>query len=213
MNRHIQLGESAYRAHPFTSNSDFSKLHSRYLPMDALRFGTLFHSVTLEPKTVDYIQGTVKGYDYQYTQDEIRHTMRMNAAVRRDSFVASLLNSSSVEVEMYNLNTDFAGTIIDTKRKYDFWNYVVGWGGDLKSTSATTEQQFLEDVDQYDYDRARVFYAKGSGARRDFIVGVSKVYPHKIFKVFMQQGCPLWKRGIEKGNALAIEFRERNPLF
>lgn len=205
-----------YFKHPYTSNSDLTKSKGGGGNPEAFRLGTLFHTVTLEPEKLNPIKGTIEGLDYSYTRAEIDHAKRMRVAVMSDSFCNSLIKSCSKEVEMFNANTlfnyDGYAFAIDTKRKYDLWNYVTRWGGDLKSTSATTELEFMEAIGTFDYDRARVFYAKGSGAKQDVIIGVSKVNM-KVFKVFMREGCPLWQRGEQKLNALAFDFWKNNCPF
>ncbi|HEY4337336.1 MAG TPA: hypothetical protein VGM89_15605 [Puia sp.] len=214
---HIQRGEQAYRAHPFVSNSALSKLKSGYLNLEAFRFGTLFHSITLEFPTVNLLTGKIKGYDYAYTPAEIKLARAMRAAFLCDSLCRQMLASCAVEVEMYNPNTPFFHQgqhfALDTKRKYDLWSWEAGWGGDIKSTSATTEREFLRDIDAFDYDRGRVFYSLGSGASQDLIIGVSKVAPHRIFKVYMRLGDGLWDRGTDKANALAHEYWTLNTPF
>jgi len=208
-----QLGNAGYFAHPYVSNSALSKLNSKWLNLAAFRTGTLIHSVILESKSVDYIQRIINGYDYVYTPEEIKLAQDMRRSFLSDPFCASLLKACSVEVEMYDENTWFDDIALNTKRKYDLWNYSTGWGGDLKSTTAKTYAEFLHHVDQFDYDRARVFYAKGPGAKQDVIIGISKYPPHPIFPVIMKEGDPLWTRGTLKVNHLAKMYHELNPPF
>jgi hypothetical protein len=214
---HIQRGEEAYRSHPFVSNSDLSKMKGGAINLEVFRFGTLFHSITLEFKTVNLLTGKIIGKDYQYSAAEMKLAREMRIAFLNDSLCRQLLDSCSVEVEMYNENTPFThdgmNFCIDTKRKYDLWSWQAGWGGDIKSTSATTEREFLRDVDQFDYDRGRVFYSAGSGSQQDIIIGVSKKAPHKVFKVWMKKGDPIWQRGEEKMNALAFDYWTLNTPF
>jgi hypothetical protein len=80
------------------------------------------------------------------------------------------------------------------------------WGGDLKSTTATSQAQFEQAIGMFDYDRARVFYAAGSGAIQDVIIGVSKVAPYRVFKVFMKRGDRLWSSGEAKMNEIAFKY-------
>lgn len=214
---HINKGETFYRAHPFVSNSDLSKLKGGYLDPEVMRFGTLFHSVTLEYSTVDLIKGVIKGHHYQYSPAEIKLARSMRLSFLNDSLCRQLLATCAVEVEMYNADTRFYHEgrwfSLDTKRKYDLFAWAAGWGGDIKSTSATSEGEFIKDIDRYDYDRGRVFYAQGSGARQDIIVGVSKVAPYRVFKVFMKAADARWKRGTDKMNELAALHHELNPPF
>jgi len=212
-----QRGEVAYRAHPFVSNSDLSKLKSDWVNIEAFRFGILSHAMTLEFPTVNLLTGKINGNPHQYSPADIKLARMMRTSFMNDSLCRQMLNSCSVEVEMYNPNTPFhfngVDFALDTKRKYDLFSWAAGWGGDYKTTSATTEREFLKDIDTYDYDRARVFYAKGSGARQDLIIGVSKVSPHRIFKVWMHEGDRLWLSGSEKTNALAYQHWQLKTPF
>lgn len=208
-----QLGEAAYRSHLYVSNSDLSKMVNGWLNLAAFRMGTLTHSVILELDKVNLITGTIQGYDYVYKPEEINLTLAMRKSFLSDGFCRDFLASCSVEVEMYDQNTRFEDIALDTKRKYDLWNYAASWGGDLKSTSATTREEFLHHVKTLHYDRGRVFYAKGSGAKQDIIIGVSKVFPHKLFPVIMKEGDDLWTSGTIKCNALAKQHHELYPPF
>jgi hypothetical protein len=211
--RHTQLGEAAYRRHPFVSNSALSAMKSGYLNLAAFRTGTLAHSTILELPKVNAYTGKIEGQEYTYSIDEIDLAMDMRRAFYKSQFCADLVQCSEVEVEMYNANTQFDGIALDTKRKYDIWSYTLGWGGDLKSTTARSEAEFLHHIDQFDYDRARVFYAKGSGAKKDVIIGISKHKPHPLYIVTMQEGDPIWTRGLAKCNAITKLYHELNPPF
>jgi hypothetical protein len=206
----------SYYAHPFVSNSDLSGL-ARELQAsdqaeysDALRFGTLMHAMVLEPDTVDMFRRRVFGHDYEYADEEIRLALRMKLAFLNDAFCSNLLKRSEKEVEMYNPATRFTHEgfefTIDTRRKYDGYIRSAGWGWDLKSTTATTKAGFEAAIARFDYDRARVFYAKGPGAIQDVIIGISKRPPHHLFKVFMKMGDPLWQSGEAKCNELAFKW-------
>lgn len=206
-----------YYAHPFCSNSDLTKLKQELMAPDevkeyanALRFGTLVHAVILEPDTVDYIIGTVVGTDYRYTKEEIDTARKMKVSFMNDSFCRMLLKQCATEVEMYQEDTPFSYNGIDfaisTRRKYDLWSPQLNWGGDIKSTTAKSETQFLSAVRQFDYERARVFYSKGPGALQDVIIGISKYPPYKVFKVLMKAGDALWQAGERKMNEIAYKY-------
>jgi hypothetical protein len=82
----------------------------------------------------------------------------------------------------------------------------VNWGGDVKSTTATTQAGFEAAIDRFDYDRARTFYAAGPGATQDCILGISKVAPYRVFKVFMKRGDKLWQSGERKMSELCYKW-------
>jgi hypothetical protein len=203
-----------YFEHPFCSNSDLTRLKNELSGTDqadtegAFRFGTLVHAMILEPHKVDLIRRQVEGI--QYTHEEIDTARKMKLSFLNDSFCRDLLSSSQVEVEMYHPDTSFEHNGIpfklDTRRKYDGWISLTNWGWDLKSTTATSQAQFEAAISQFDYDRARVFYAAGPGAMQDVIIGVSKVAPYRVFKIFMKHGDALWQSGVHKCNELAYRY-------
>lgn len=205
---------SNYFTHPYCSNSDLSKLKGELSQQDqqeyaeALRFGTLVHAIILEPHKVDLIRRRVE--EYEYSAAEIHTARCMKLSFLNDSFCRDLLVRSDVEVEMYHPETEFehngVAFTLSTRRKYDGWLSLVNWGWDLKSTTATTQAQFLSAISQFDYDRARVFYASGSGAMQDVIIGVSKVAPYRVFKIFLKHGDALWQSGTRKCNELAFKY-------
>jgi hypothetical protein len=207
---------TSYYAHPFASNSDLTKLQQELGGKDAIDttqaflFGTLVHAMILEPHTVDLIRRRVVGVDHEYTAEDLHTARKMRASFLNDSFCRNLLDACDKEVEMYNPGTQFChqgiSFTLDTRRKYDLWSHLTWWGGDLKSTTATSQAQFEQAIGMFDYDRARVFYAAGSGAIQDVIIGVSKVAPYRVFKVFMKRGDRLWSSGEAKMNEIAFKY-------
>lgn len=206
-----------YYDHQYTSNSDLTDLWLELQPevfrVDTRRafdFGVLFHAMLLEPATVDYIRLQVIGRDAQYTKEDFILAKAMRASVLTDKFCAMLLKRCEKEKEMFRAKTPFTHDSIsftlDIRLKYDIWDPLVNWGGDFKSTTAKSQTEFVAAIQRYQYDRARVFYSKGSGSHQDIIIGVSKHPPHRIFMVPMREGCPLWKSGEEKMNELAYKY-------
>jgi hypothetical protein len=204
-----------YYDHPFISNSNLTELQLELMPLivkidyqKALDFGILFHAMVLEPHTVDFIRRAVR--DHEYSVEDFNAAKKMREAVRSDKFCQDLISKCEKEVEMYNESTEFeyngSRFTLDTRRKYDLWNPLVKWGADLKSTTATSYTAFAQAVERFSYDRGRVFYAKGSGAKKDVIIGVSKTN-QRIFPVFMREGCPLWQSGTAKANELAYKYK------
>jgi hypothetical protein len=203
-----------YFGHPFVSNSDLTALQCELQGQsqgdlsEAFRFGTLVHALILEPHKVDLILRAVDGEQYSLQEIHIARLMRMS--FYNDAFCRDLLAKSETEVEMYNEGTRFhynnISFALNTRRKYDGWIRPVNWGWDLKSTTATSQNQFEASVRQFHYDRARVFYSKGPGALQDVIIGISKSAPYKIFKVFLRHGDALWQEGERKCAELAFKY-------
>jgi hypothetical protein len=206
-----------YYDHPFCSNSDLTSLRKDLLSADqlanyeeALRFGVLVHAMILEPHNVDLYEHKIIGQPYDYSEAEFQIARKMRLSFLNDSFCRGLLTKSRTEVEMYNedIPFEFNGIpfTLNTRRKYDGWLDLVNWGWDLKSTTATNQAGFESAIRMFDYDRARVFYAVGPGAIQDCIIGISKVAPYRIFKVFMKHGDSLWISGHQKMNELAFKY-------
>jgi hypothetical protein len=205
-----------YYAHPFVSNSKLSALKHELSNQDArdyqaaLDFGILFHAVLLEPHTVDLIRRRVVGRDFEYSAEDLYTVRKMRDSFMKDPFCAQMWHACDKEVEMYTpgASFEFEGIefTLDIKCKYDLFNSMVGWGADPKTTTATSQSGFEAAITQFDYDRSRVFYAANSGASQDCILGVSKVAPYKVFKVFMKRGDALWKSGERKCAELAYKW-------
>ena len=91
--------------------------------------------------------------------------------------------------------------------KWDLWMPSLKWGGDIKSTTATTQKQFEEAARFFDYDRQRYFYMNIAGSTQDILIGISKVN-YRVFKVPIKRGDCFWKSGEEKCLCLAFKYWE-----
>ena len=146
------------------SNSDLTELknilHPRMQFGDkeaAFRFGSLVDAIITEPARVDYYRLTVD--DEQYTEDEFRHAQEMQKALRmearRDEFLFKVLGYAETQRFMVNTQQQFTYCgfpfSLDTRCKWDWWLGL--FGGDLKTTFASTQQQFEEAIDFFDWDR------------------------------------------------------------
>jgi len=89
--------------------------------------------------------------------------------------------------------------------KWDLWMAGFNWGGDIKSTVATTQKQFEEACRHFDYDRQRWWYMNIAGSAQDILIGISKKN-FKIFKLTIRRGDEFWKSGREKALELAFRY-------
>jgi hypothetical protein len=89
--------------------------------------------------------------------------------------------------------------------KYDLWADVLRYGGDIKSTTATTQKQFEEACRHFDYDRQRAVYMTLSGAQKDVLIGISKVNL-KVFKLFIDRKSEFYLSGMQKFRELAFKY-------
>lgn len=195
------------------SNSDLSWLNSYWKPeMDevvkqkAYKFGSLIDAIITEPATVDYFKFKVS--EVQYSQEDFEKAIEMKKAYMRDPLAKHILSQSETQKVMVinrTFNYDEVDFSLNVRCKWDLWMESLKWGGDLKSTTATTQKQFEEAVRYFDYDRQRAWYMDIAGSDQDVLIGVSKVN-HKVFKVPIRRGDELYNSGFKKYNALAFKW-------
>lgn len=200
------------------SNSDLTALKELLHPRlqfgsrdEAFRFGNLVDAVITEPSRVNYFRFTVD--DTQYTEDEFRHAIEMQKALRmearRDPFLAHVLNTAQTQRFMVNQAQPFEYSgfpfTLPTRCKWDWWLDAAHFGGDLKSTFASSQKEFEEAVDFFDWDRSRAWYMDVAGSNRDFIYAISKKNC-RIFKLFIERDSDIYRRGREKYEELAFMY-------
>ena len=200
------------------SNSDLTELKNLLHPRlqfgdkeAAFRFGTLVDAVITEPERVNFYRFTVD--DVQYTEDEFRHAQEMHKSLRmearKDPFLAKVLEMAETQRCMVNRQQKFEyggfPFTLDTRCKWDWFLPVMNFGGDLKTTFATTQKQFDEAVDFFDWDRSRAWYMDIAGSDRDFIYAISK-QNGCVFKKFINRGDEIYNRGREKYEELAFQY-------
>lgn len=214
----IDNASADYYSRTEVSNSDLTELKNLLHPrmqlgdkQQAFRFGTLVDALVTEPDKVDYY--SLKVDSEQYTQEEFQHAASMQKALRMealsDHFLAAVLDSADTQRAMVNSQQqfnylDFTFTL-STRCKWDWWMPLLNFGGDLKTTSASSQQEFDEAVDYFDWDRSRAWYMDIAGSDRDFIYAISKKNC-RIFKKFITRGDPTYQRGREKYEELAFQY-------
>ncbi len=148
-------------------------------PTPAMKFGTLFHSLVLEPKTFDdeYVvadipkRNTKQGKaDYQElietvgarqlvsTDDFLQaQTMRHNLA--KNELVRTLLNKGVAEQSVFWIDE---ASKVNCKARADYINLEQGYIVDLKTTSSLADDiNFSFTTRKYHYDLSASFYVDG----------------------------------------------------
>lgn len=197
------------------SNSDLSWVKEYYFPMKiqiekekAYKFGTLIDAVLTEPHKVDYFQYTVDGI--QYSKEDFEIANQMKKSFLKDDLGSSMLKiSSTQEVMTSRRKFEFEGFEfeLNTRCKWDLWISKMNYGGDIKSTAATSQKQFEEAVRFFDYDRQRAWYMDIAGSDKDVLIGVSKKN-FKVFRVPIRRGDELYNEGKKKYQHLAYLWWE-----
>ena len=210
--------QQSYYSRPEVSNSDLTQLKNLLHPRlqygdreEAFRFGSLVDALVTEPNRVNRYRFTVD--DVQYTEDEFEHATQMLRALRsearRDAFLAKVLETADTQRCMFNKRQQFQyggfSFSLDTRCKWDWFLTPYGFGGDLKTTFASTQKEFDEAVDFFDSDRSRAWYMDIARSDRDFIYGISKKNGC-VFKKFINRDDAIYKRGREKYEELAFQY-------
>lgn len=208
----------AYYQRSEVSNSDLTALkellHPRPIYGDreaAFRFGSIVDAVITEPSRVDFLHMTIDGAPVD--EQEFLHAREMQRALRTearsDRFLAMVLQHAQTQRYMVNHGQRFENGgfefTLDTRCKWDWWLPAWGAGGDLKTTSASTQAEFEAAIDTFDWDRSRAWYMDIAFSGRDFIYAISKKNC-RIFKKFIQRGDQTYIRGREKYSDLAFQY-------
>ena len=210
--------QQPYYSRSEVSNSDLTQLknllHPRLQYGDreaAFRFGSLVDALVTEPFRVNRYRFTVD--DVQYSENEFEHATQMlrslRSEARRDAFLAKVLETADTQRCMFNKRQQFQyggfSFSLDTRCKWDWFLTPYGFGGDLKTTFASSQKEFDEAVDFFDWDRSRAWYMDIARSDRDFIYGISKKNGC-VFKKFINRDDAIYKRGREKYEELAFQY-------
>lgn len=200
------------------SNSDLTELKNYLYPRTqygdkekAFKFGTLVDALITENERVHYSKRMVDDVTYSREDFELGLAMReaLRKEARKDEFLRAVLSSSDTQKFMVNKSQRFLyGNFeytLDTRCKWDWWLPDFGFGGDLKTTFAESQNQFNEAIDFFDWDRSRAWYMDIAGSQQDFIYAISKKNL-KIFKAFIRRDDDTYKRGKEKYDELAFKW-------
>lgn len=200
------------------SNSDLTELKNYLYPRTqygdkerAFKFGTLVDALITENERVHYGKRMVDDVTYSREDFELGLAMReaLRKEARKDEFLAAVLSNSDTQKFMINKSQRFLyGNFeytLDTRCKWDWWLPSFGFGGDLKTTFAESQNQFNEAIDFFDWDRSRAWYMDIAGSQQDFIYAISKKNL-KIFKAFIRRDDDTYKRGKEKYDELAFKW-------
>ena len=214
----MQKNNENYYERSEVSNSDLTELKNLLHPhiqygdkQAAFRFGSLVDAIITEPERVNYFQHTVD--NVQYTEEEFEHAKEMLRSLRHeartDTFLKRVLEISDTQCCMVNKQQAFEyggfAFTLDTRCKWDWFLCKLGFGGDLKTTFASTQKEFDEAIDFFDWDRSRAWYMDIAHSDRDFIYAISKKNCC-VFKKFINRDDAIYQRGREKYEELAFQY-------
>lgn len=202
------------------SNSDLGDLFKYFHgheyepePVEAYKFGNLIDCMITEPEKVNYFTYTCNGE--QYAAEEFEKAYKMLQAARKDPFVGTILpnfKGQMVKARLMDISYGQFSFALNCRCKYDLFNDILGWGGDIKSTAATSQKQFEEACWHFQYHRQRAFYMDISGAKKDVLIGISKVN-FKVFKLPIDRNSEFYQRGHEAYSDLAFQWYTLFEMF
>lgn len=217
----LNESKDPYYSLPEISNSDLSWLKSFFEPEDikydkelAYRFGTLLDCCITEPAKINYFKFTCAGV--QYTREEFQLVNKMKASFWRDPYCAMLARNSNMQkitrCQKFDIVYDGVRISLPVRIKWDLhaWE-TIAQGGDIKSTTATSQKQFVAACHHFEYFRQRAWYmdveqtATGREINTDMLIGVSKVN-QQVFKVPIVRGQDLYLEGLEQYSRLGFQY-------
>lgn len=182
-------------------------------PTAAWRFGSLVDAMLTEPEKVDYQRKRLheKGNWIQIDADEFKKARKMAdvfLASQFGSLIHRLAEPQAISVDM-EFPVNYLGYYftIPMRGKWDYRARPIRIGCDFKSTSATTQWEFEDSMDKFDYDRQGAVYLDLERKFIDKIMfyGISKKN-FQIFQVPIVRGDSLYTSGLNKYSYLAYRY-------
>lgn len=192
-----------YYSRPEVSNSDLGNLQDELSgrdksdPTQAYLDGSLLDAMITEQWRVNYFKRTLDDQPFQKARFE--NTVAMKAAFWKDEFCRDFATGADAQkitiVHDKVFNYQGYEFEMDCRCKWDAWRSDWGWGGDYKSTVATTQREFEAACYHFHYPRQRAFYMNLAGSERDVLIGISKIKPYRVFKIFINRNSDFYKTG------------------
>jgi hypothetical protein len=184
------IDNNNYRSFPAIANSDLSWLEKQAMPKQkiidceqAFKFGSLIDAMITESHRVDYYKLRVDGV--QYVKADFDQAKLMKAAFMKDKVCQDIIKDCSFQHISYQpefiVEHEGVKFSVPAKAKWDLKKKQFRFGGDIKSTTATTYEQCLAAVGYFNYDRSRAWYMDLEGHEMDYLIFISKVN----FKIFI----------------------------
>ncbi len=214
-----------YYSRSEVSNSDLTSLKYQLQPqlnfikekdkLKAFRLGSLVDALVTEPAKANHFRRTVD--EYEYTPEEWKwgkqQLEKLRKHAKKDPFLEHVLKTADGQKWFANPSQHFDlgcySFDLATRCKFDWWLGL--FGGDLKTVTANTQDQFEKAIEFFDWDRSRAWYMMLVNSinplfgKQDFIYGVSK-NTNKVFFKKILWGDEIFERGKEKALELAFKY-------
>jgi hypothetical protein len=187
------ITQQNYRAFPAIANSDLSWMEKldegRSIDCErAFKMGTLIDCMITETHKVDFYKLRVDGV--QYVKEDFELAKKMKKSFDAHLVCMDMIQDCHFQHISYNpeFTVEHEGVKfkVPAKAKWDLKKKLFPFGGDIKSTTATTYDQCLAAVSYFNYDRSRAWYmdletSLGNHHKMDYLIFISKLN----FKVFI----------------------------
>ncbi|CCH57567.1 hypothetical protein BN8_p06753 (plasmid) [Fibrisoma limi BUZ 3] len=162
----------------------------------ALSFGTRFHHHLLVDR--DTLPSGVGATPM----------LRMLDVMRNHSLFVELLEQAIPEIPQY---WDDTLTKLPCKSQLDLLLPSDELIVDVKTTSASSQSEFLDNCLRYEYDRQAAFYSDGCqhSVRRYILFGIQKQKPHRVFVVELKTDDPFVEGGRRKYQKLLANWKQQ----
>ena len=206
------MNQDPYFLRKEVSNSDLNRLYHLLNPREmpdpteAYRFGTLVDALITETERVNFFKRMVD--DDAFDKETWDKALSMRDAFWNDPFCTDFMQGAEPQkVMIRDMPISYMGLSFElpVRCKWDIWRPNLGYGGDIKSTTAETQSQFEAAARYFRYDQQRAFYMDIAGAKYDVLIGISKKNL-KIFKIFIKKGDSFYSDGFDKYSSLAFKY-------
>jgi hypothetical protein len=207
--------QDPYYGREEVSNSDLTWLKKYFMPKaqvidleTAFRFGTLIDCMITEKDRVNYFNLTCAGA--QYSKEEFEQAEEMKKSFYRDEFCRKLAAQACMQKvsikPKHPVSWQGFDFCLDKRGKWDLFVEGVDMSGEIKSTACTSQKQFEESISYFDYHRQGAWYLDLEGRSNHMIIGISKKYPYKVFKVPFTRGSDLFNKGLSAYQELSFKW-------
>ena len=208
------MNPDSYYLRSEISNSDLSQCDLLFSTKEyqrdateAYRFGSLLDACITEAARVNYFKRTLDGE--QYSREEFALVARMKKSFYRDKLCSMMVARADMQKVSVRkgFKIEYRGVEfeMDVRAKWDLFLGKNEVNGDIKSTTATTQDQFLAACHYFKYFKQRAFYADIEETDRDLLIGVSKVN-QKVFKIPIVRGDKNFLLGQEQYRQQAFRY-------
>lgn len=187
-----------YFQNNYASNSDIKEVVARHEGRtkpdnihEIYNFGTAFHAGILEPHKVDQSAISV---------DQVDLLKVMSSTFWKDKMCRDIVLQYDFRREYEFYRQCRYG--IQTRCKVDGDSRSLGVILELKGLGVTTESAFHNAIMQFDYDQGAAWYLNTATGyvkyKYKLIVGISKKYPDRLFKVLIDRDHKYYNSGDQK---------------